>query len=163
MLISVMKDKNKNGVCVRRYGKSIKESVFNQLLWAAEVMGVAHLWESKVSIPELTYLPTGQKIIFRGADDVSKNCYNCENCCEDRCQTGELLFVCLTLVLTEVRVAGSTGDSAAKTAFFGFLEKYENDECNSEDEKSDTENVGCDNHFIKPPIRRIRRVFYVYR
>ena len=32
MLISVMKDKNKNGVCVRRYGKSIKESVFNQLL-----------------------------------------------------------------------------------------------------------------------------------
>ena len=72
MLIAVMKNKNINGVCVRRYGKSIKESVFNQLLWAAEALEVSHLWESKVSLPELTYLPTGQKIIFRGADDVSK-------------------------------------------------------------------------------------------
>lgn len=72
MLVAVMKNKNINGICVRRYGKSLKESVFNQLLWAAEIMGVSHLWESKVSLPELTYLPTGQKIIFRGTDDVSK-------------------------------------------------------------------------------------------
>ena len=72
MLVAVMKNKNINGICVRRYGKSLKESVFNQLLWAAEIMGVSHLWESKVSLPELTYLPTGQKIIFRGTDDVNK-------------------------------------------------------------------------------------------
>lgn len=72
MLLAIMKNKDMNGVCVRRYGKSLRESVFNQLLWAMEVLEVSHLWESKVSVPELIYLPTNQKIIFRGADDVSK-------------------------------------------------------------------------------------------
>ena len=49
-----------------------RDSTFAQLKWAQEKLGVAHLWKNTVSPLEMTYLPTGQKILFRGFDDVLK-------------------------------------------------------------------------------------------
>ena len=46
--------------------------MFAQLEWAIEALGVSHLWRNKQSPIELIYLPTGQRIIFRGADDPKK-------------------------------------------------------------------------------------------
>ena len=61
-----------NAIVLRRYGVTLRESVFEQIGWAINALGVAELWKSSVSPMSWTYLPTGQRIIFRGADDPTK-------------------------------------------------------------------------------------------
>lgn len=61
-----------NAVALRKVGNNLKTSVHEQLLWAIDMLGVSHLWDSKISPQSLTYIPTGQKILFRGADDPKK-------------------------------------------------------------------------------------------
>ena len=59
--------------CVfRKVANTIRDSVFAQYIWAIGELGMADYWESKVSPMELIYKPTGQKIMFRGADDPMK-------------------------------------------------------------------------------------------
>lgn len=64
----IMEDSEANAVAIRKIGNTIKDSVFNQLVWAIEQLGVSHLWNVPEAKLELTYIPTGQKIKFRGAD-----------------------------------------------------------------------------------------------
>lgn len=59
-------------VVLRRYGVTIRESVYEQLVWAINALGVGHLWQASVSPMKLTYLPTGQTVLFRGVDDATK-------------------------------------------------------------------------------------------
>lgn len=67
-----MKYKNSNLLVVRQVMNTHRDSTFAQLKWAQERLGVASLWKNTVSPMEMVYLPTGQKIIFRGFDDVLK-------------------------------------------------------------------------------------------
>jgi phage terminase large subunit len=68
----IMADKNANAVCLRKVKDTLKDSVFEQLEWAIEILNVPHLWHSSVSPLQLIYIPTGQKILFRGADKPKK-------------------------------------------------------------------------------------------
>lgn len=61
-----------NVVVVRRFGNTLRDSVFQQVLWAIEVLGLESVFRSKVSPMEIVYTPTGQRIVFRGADDPLK-------------------------------------------------------------------------------------------
>ena len=61
-----------NALVLRRYSINLKDSVFEQLLWAIEKLGVLHLWKITLSPLRITYMPTGQQIIFRGADNPQK-------------------------------------------------------------------------------------------
>lgn len=61
-----------NAVVFRKTYRTIRDSCFADLLWAQKRLGVEHLWDCKISPLEMTYLPTGQKILFRGLDDVLK-------------------------------------------------------------------------------------------
>jgi phage terminase large subunit len=61
-----------SGLVVRKVGNTIETSVFEQLLWAIDYLGVQRYWRVKRSPLELIYVPTGNKIIFRGADDPLK-------------------------------------------------------------------------------------------
>ncbi len=72
IISGIMNDENANAVAVRKVGQYLRDSVFEQLLWAIEMLGVSDLWESKVSVPELVFKPTGQRILFRGADKPRK-------------------------------------------------------------------------------------------
>jgi len=59
--------------CVfRKVANTIRDSVYAQYIWAIGELGMADYWEAKVSPMELIYKPTGQKIMFRGADDPMK-------------------------------------------------------------------------------------------
>ena len=58
-----------NALVIRRYDVTHKDSTYAQLLWAINRLGVSHLWKPSLSPLQLTYLPTGQKILFRGLDD----------------------------------------------------------------------------------------------
>lgn len=61
-----------NAIVFRLYGSTLRDSVFSQIAWAIDTLGVNHLWRGGVSPMQYTYIPTGAQIIFRGLDDASK-------------------------------------------------------------------------------------------
>lgn len=61
-----------NTLVIRRYSNTLSQSAYTDLKWAIQKLGVSHLWKTNESLPELTYKPTGQKILFRGLDDPLK-------------------------------------------------------------------------------------------
>ena len=71
-----MKDASKNiisnAVVFRRVKDVLRGSVFEQMLWAIEKLGVLPEWEVTYSPLKLTYKPTGQVILFKGADNPKK-------------------------------------------------------------------------------------------
>lgn len=72
IILGMMSDPKANCVAMRKIGLNLKDSVYEQLLWAIEALKVSHLWTAKLSPLELIYNPTGQKILFRGADNPKK-------------------------------------------------------------------------------------------
>ena len=72
IILGMMKDSNANCVALRKVGVNLKDSVYEQLEWAIKMLGVEQYWLSKLSPLELVYIPTGQRIIFRGADKPKK-------------------------------------------------------------------------------------------
>lgn len=61
-----------HALVLRKVANTIRDSVYAQYIWAIDKLGMADYWEAKVSPLELIYKPTGQKIMFRGADDPMK-------------------------------------------------------------------------------------------
>ena len=61
-----------HALVLRKVANTIRDSVYAQYIWAIGELGMAAHWEAKVSPMELIYKPTGQKIMFRGADDPMK-------------------------------------------------------------------------------------------
>lgn len=72
MIYRIMKYPDSNGLVVRKTYRTLKDSCFSQLKWAIHRLGVEEYWRATVAPLELTYLPTGQKILFRGLDDPLK-------------------------------------------------------------------------------------------
>lgn len=75
MIYSMMKKENakKHGVVYRKVGDTLETSVFSQIEWAVDILGVNHLWKLTKSPMRAEYLPTGQKIIFKGLDKAAKS------------------------------------------------------------------------------------------
>lgn len=72
IVLGIMRNPDTHAVVLRKVAANLKDSVFEQLLWAIDVLGVGDYWRAKLSPIELIYLPTGQRIIFRGADKPRK-------------------------------------------------------------------------------------------
>lgn len=68
----LIKNPNTHALVMRKVANTIRDSVYAQYIWAIGELGMAAYWEAKVSPMELIYKPTGQKIMFRGADDPMK-------------------------------------------------------------------------------------------
>lgn len=68
----IMEDKAANCVALRKIAANLKDSVYEQLIWAIDKLGVSDLWLCKLSPLEIVYKPTGQRILFRGADKPKK-------------------------------------------------------------------------------------------
>ena len=61
-----------HAVVLRKVGGTLRNSVYNQIVWAIGELGCAGYFRCTVSPMECTYLPTGQKILFFGLDDPGK-------------------------------------------------------------------------------------------
>lgn len=72
LVYRLMKYPDSNLLVVRAVFNTHRDSTFAQLKWAQQKLGVSHLWQNTVSPMEMTYKPTGQRILFRGFDDVLK-------------------------------------------------------------------------------------------
>ena len=69
IIYNMMKYPLTNALVVRRFDVTHKDSTYAQLKWAINRLQVSHLWHASKSPLLLTYLPTGQRILFRGLDD----------------------------------------------------------------------------------------------
>lgn len=68
----MMKHPEANTLVVRKTYRTLKDSCYTELKWAVKRLQVSHLWDFKESPLEAKYIPTGQKIYFRGLDDPLK-------------------------------------------------------------------------------------------
>jgi phage terminase large subunit len=71
-IYNIMKYEKANALVVRKTFNTNKDSTFSQLKWAAKRLGVYDKWKFTISPLEAIYMPTGQKILFRGFDDPLK-------------------------------------------------------------------------------------------
>lgn len=69
MMIDGNKGIISNTVALRKVGETIADSIYSQLIWGIEMLGVEEYWEAKVSPLKITYKPTGQEILFRSANN----------------------------------------------------------------------------------------------
>ena len=71
-IYSMMKYPGANLLVIRKVYRTLKDSCFTDLKWAINRLQVNEYWDVKESPLEITYNPTGQKILFRGLDDPLK-------------------------------------------------------------------------------------------
>lgn len=67
-----MKYPQSNALVIRKTAASLKGSCFTELKWTIHRLQVDSFWKVNENPLELTYVPTGQKIYFRGLDDPLK-------------------------------------------------------------------------------------------
>lgn len=72
MAVRIMEMPLSNGLVIRKTASTLKDSCWSKLQWAVDQLGVSHLWHFTKSPLEANYLPTGQKILFRGLDEPLK-------------------------------------------------------------------------------------------
>ena len=70
----IMKDPTHrtSALVIRKYATTLRGSVFSQVQWAVDTLGVSDLWKASVMPMEYRYTPTGQVIRFSGLDDPVK-------------------------------------------------------------------------------------------
>ena len=72
IMVRMMEMPLANTLVIRKTGSTLKDSCWAKLQWAAEMLKVSHLWHFTKNPLEATYIPTGQKILFRGLDEPLK-------------------------------------------------------------------------------------------
>lgn len=68
----LMKNEQMHACVMRQVADTLRGSVYQQILWAIEALGLSDEFHATVSPLEITRISTGQKIFFRGADDPGK-------------------------------------------------------------------------------------------
>lgn len=58
-----------NAVVLRKVGDKLQDSVYAQLLWAIDILGVSEYWQAKIQPLKLIYKPSGQEILFRSSNN----------------------------------------------------------------------------------------------
>ena len=71
-IYSMMKYPGANLLVIRKVYRTLKDSCFTDLKWAINTLEVQDYWSVKESPLKIIYIPTGQKILFRGMDDPLK-------------------------------------------------------------------------------------------
>lgn len=73
IILGLVRDDQASAVVYRRVGNTIKDSVYEQLVWAIDVLNLGEHFTLRKSPLEIIKTDTGQRIMFRGADDPMKS------------------------------------------------------------------------------------------
>ena len=71
-IVHIMQHPGANALVIRKTERTLRDSCYSDLKWAINRLGVSAYWKATLSPLELVYLPTKQRIIFRGLDDPLK-------------------------------------------------------------------------------------------
>lgn len=69
VILQLLQHPGIHAVVLRKVANTLRKSVYAQYQWAIDKLGLSSKFLATVSPMELTYLPTGQKILFFGTDD----------------------------------------------------------------------------------------------
>lgn len=72
MVTLLVNNPDVHALVARQVANTLRDSVYAQLVWAIAVLGLTDRFKCTVSPLEITYIPTGQRIYFRGADEPGK-------------------------------------------------------------------------------------------
>ena len=72
VVMGIIADPEANAVIFRRYGNELRDTVYGQLAWVISKIGAEEFFKFRYAPMEIHYIPTGQRIIFRGADNPYK-------------------------------------------------------------------------------------------
>lgn len=73
IVLGMMRDNQAHAAVYRKFAVDLRDSVYNQIVWAIQALGVEELWSLHLSPLSITYLPTDQKIMFYGLDTPLKS------------------------------------------------------------------------------------------
>ena len=68
----LLRDPQANAIVYRKVAATLRESVYAQIVWAIGMLGLGPWFRLGLSPMEITY-HTGQRVLFRGADDPAKS------------------------------------------------------------------------------------------
>lgn len=72
IVYGMLKDRKANAIIYRKVRDTLRDSVYPQMIWALDKMGLNGRYVPRISPLEII-LKTGQRIMFRGADDAGKS------------------------------------------------------------------------------------------
>jgi len=72
ILLGLLKDSEANAVVTRRYQNELRDTVYGQFEWTISKMGLGDYFKFQVAPMQIVYIPTGQKIVFKAADNPLK-------------------------------------------------------------------------------------------
>lgn len=72
IIIGMIDDPQANALALRKIDNTIRRSIFETFLWAIDLLGMSDAFDYTRSPAEITYTPTGQKIMMLGLDDPRK-------------------------------------------------------------------------------------------
>lgn len=69
IVVNLIKNPEIHAVCYRKVGNKLETSVYNQILWAINALGLRAYFKAYKNPLKIEYVPTGQLILFYGLDD----------------------------------------------------------------------------------------------
>ena len=72
ILLGLLKDPEANAVVTRRYQNELRDTVYGQFEWTIARMGLGSYFKFQVAPMQIIFIPTGQKIVFKAADNPLK-------------------------------------------------------------------------------------------
>lgn len=72
LVLQLLKHPDCHALVTRQVGDTMRDSVYAQILWAIDKLGLTAKFKCTQSPLQCTYTPTGQRILFRGLDDPQK-------------------------------------------------------------------------------------------
>lgn len=72
IVLGIVKDPTANAICFRKVADTLRTSVYANILWAIDKLDLEDKFICNVSPMVITYIPTGQQIMFRGLDKSTK-------------------------------------------------------------------------------------------
>ncbi len=72
LVLLLTRNRDIHAAVFRKIGNTMRDSVYAQISFAIGMLGLDGCFKKTVSPMEITYLPTGQKILFRGIDEPEK-------------------------------------------------------------------------------------------
>lgn len=71
--LGLLSDPDANAVIYRKVADTLRDSVYAQMLWTLDRLDAADAWQRRLCPMEIVRRDTGQRILFRGADDPQKS------------------------------------------------------------------------------------------
>ena len=72
IILGMITESDANAVVTRRYQNELRDTVYGQFEWTIVKMGLVDHFKFQVAPMQIIYAPTGQKIVFKAADNPRK-------------------------------------------------------------------------------------------